>query len=233
MAQRDSEWIGTYNEKLLHKALKHAICDDESCLEIKIGSYVADVLLDGEIFEIQTGGFYPLTKKIGYLLENTEYKITVVHPLISDLLLIRVDGQTGEIIRKKRSPKREAPCDILSELYYLRNILDSERVRFLLPHISGEEYRFSERVRGRKSGAYDSQFFPRRMTGLTEIRTLDDIRAVLPPELRSAESFDSAYFAKILKLRGRRLSQALKLLCDAGIAERKKDGRKYIYCLNK
>ena len=232
MAQRDSEWIGTYNEKLLHKALKHAICDDEICLEVKVGSYVADILRDGEIFEIQTGGFYPLVKKIEYLLENTEYKITVVHPLISDLLLIRVDGDTGEVIRKKRSPKREVPCDILSELYYLRDFLGSERVRFLLPQISGEEYRFSERVRGRRSGAYDAQFFPRRMIGLTEIRTLDDIRAVLPPELRVAERFDSAYFAKILKLRGRKLSQALKLLCDTRIAKRENDGRKYIYYLN-
>ncbi len=232
MAQRDSEWIGTYNEKLLHKALKRAICDDENCLEIRVGSYVADVLCDGEIFEIQTGGFYPLAKKIEYLLENTEYRITVVHPLISELLLIRVNGETGEVIRKKRSPKREAPCDILSELYYLRHLVSSERVRFLLPQISGEEYRFSERVRGRKSGAYDAQFFPRRMIGLTEIRMLGDIRAVLPPELRVVESFDSAYFAKLLKLRGRRLSQALKFLCDTGIAKREKDGRKYIYYLN-
>ena len=102
MADRDSDGIGTYNEKILHKTLKHAVSDTPEQLEVKVGAYVADVLLDGEIFEIQTGGFYPLVKKIEYLLENTEYKITVVHPLISELLLIRMDRDTGEVIRKKR-----------------------------------------------------------------------------------------------------------------------------------
>ena len=47
MAIRDSSGIGTYNEKLLHKALKHAICEDESCLEVSVGAYVADVLTEG------------------------------------------------------------------------------------------------------------------------------------------------------------------------------------------
>ena len=232
MAQRDSDGIGTYNEKILHKVLKHALCNDPACLEVKVGAYVADVLWDGEIFEIQTGGFYPLVKKIEYFLENTEHKVTVVHPLISELLLIRMDGETGEVIRKKRSPKKETPASILPELFYLRHIVNSERVRFLLPQISGEEYRFSERVRGRKSGAYDALFFPRRMIGLNEIRGVDGIRAALPAEIRTAESFDSAAFAKALKLRGRRLSLALKLLCDIGLVCREKNGKKYIYYLN-
>ncbi len=232
MSERDSDGIGTYNEKILHKALKHAVCKDPECLEVKVGAYVADVLCDGEIFEIQTGGFYPLVKKIEYFLENTEYTVTVVHPLISELLLIRVDGETGEVIRKKRSPKRERPCDIIPELFYLKHLVPSDRVRFLLPQIIGEEYRFSERVRGRKSGAYDSQFFPLRMTGLVEIKNIADIRSVLPQEIRDAENFDSAFFAKALRLRGRRLSQALKFLCEVEILTRKKDGRKYIYSLN-
>jgi hypothetical protein len=233
MSERDSDGIGTYNEKILHKALKHAVCKDPECLEVKVGTYFADVLCDGEIFEIQTGGFYPLVKKIEYFLENTDYKVTVVHPLVSELLLIRVDGETGEVIRKKRSPKRERPCDILPELFYLRHIISSERVRFLLPQISGEEYRFSERVRGRKSGAYDAQFFPLCMIGLTEIKDISDIRSVLPAEIRDAESFDSTTFAKALRLRGRRLSQALKFLCDVEILTREKDGRKYIYYIIK
>ena len=232
MSGRDSDGIGTYNEKILHKALKHAICNDPDCLEVKVGEYVADVLYDGEIFEIQTGGFYPLVKKIEFFLENTDHKITIVHPLIADLLLVRMDGETGEVIRKKRSPKKETPASILPELFYLRNILSSERVRFLLPQISGEEYRFSERVRGRKSGAYDAIFLPRRMIGLSEICGVDSVRATLPPEIRAAESFDSATFAKILKLRGRRLSLALKLLCDIGLVSREKNGKKYVYYLN-
>jgi hypothetical protein len=71
------------------------------------------------------------------------------------------------------------------------------------------------------------------MIGLTEIKDISDIRSVLPAEIRDAESFDSTTFAKALRLRGRRLSQALKFLCDVEILTREKDGRKYIYYIIK
>ena len=92
--------IGTMAEKRMHKALKRYICPDESCHEVRIkpdgtastedrekaesgrGGYIADIYKDGEIFEIQTAGFYPLKKKIEFYLKNTDFKVTVVHPLV-------------------------------------------------------------------------------------------------------------------------------------------------------
>ena len=56
--------IGTLSEKPLHKILKYYFEPDESKHEIKVFDSVADVFDGNEIFEIQTGGFLPLVKKL-------------------------------------------------------------------------------------------------------------------------------------------------------------------------
>ena len=78
---REGSNIGTYKEKRLHRILKEFYEADLSHHEIKIGNYIADVLIENEIIEIQTGSFYPMVDKLRYYLENTDYKIRVVRPL--------------------------------------------------------------------------------------------------------------------------------------------------------
>lgn len=46
--------IGTLREKTIHSVLKYYYAPDSAYHEIKIGSYVADICVDGEIFEVQT-----------------------------------------------------------------------------------------------------------------------------------------------------------------------------------
>ena len=226
---QEGESIGTYNEKRLHKMLKCAVCESTACHEIKVGRFVADVICDGEIYEIQTSGFYPLKKKLDYFLGNTEYGVSIVHPLVASLMLIRVDGETGEVIRKKRSPKKEMPISVLPELYWVSEHIGNERFRIVLPEIEGEEYRFSERMRYRREGAYDAVFLPIGMRGYTVIASLSDVRAILPSEILEVESFDARAFSKATKLKGRKLSFALSFLCKTDLAEREKCGNKFIY----
>lgn len=226
---RDSDEIGTYNEKRLHKILKRAFCGGDGCFEVKIGSYTADVLCGGEIIEIQTGSLYPLAQKIKYFLSNTDYSVTVVHPLICELTLIRIDGETGEVIRKKRSPKKETPTDALCELYWLREYFGNGRLKILMPLVSGEEYRFSERVRYRKKGAYDAEFFPLKMLGIADMSTVERVREALPETLYGGDGYSVKELERIFGLRGRRLALALKFLAELNISEREKIGNKYIY----
>ena len=107
--------------------------------------------------------------------------------------------------------------------------IGNERFRIVLPVIVGEEYRFSERMRYRREGAYDAVFLPISMRGYTVIESLADIRAILPSELLEAECFDAKDFSKATRLKGRRLSLALSFLCQAGLAEREKQGNKFVY----
>ena len=60
----DADNIGTYNEKRFHRIFKRFVCDDANCYEVKVGRFIADVLCDGHITEIQTKNFSNLKKKI-------------------------------------------------------------------------------------------------------------------------------------------------------------------------
>ena len=62
--------ITTYMERSLHAYLKTYFCPDESWHELKIGRYVADACDGKTIFEIQTGNFSPLIKKIKFYINN-------------------------------------------------------------------------------------------------------------------------------------------------------------------
>ena len=76
ISENDGDGIGTYSEKRF---------PDADCYEVKVGNYVADVLCDGHITEIQTTAYAKLAPKIRYYLENTDYTVSVVMPLISAL----------------------------------------------------------------------------------------------------------------------------------------------------
>ena len=78
--------IGTLGEKQMHAAIKRFICADESKHEIKLDKprdnadgkakarrFVADILDGKTVYEIQTGSFAPLVKKIQWILDNTDY----------------------------------------------------------------------------------------------------------------------------------------------------------------
>ena len=229
-AVRDSDTIGTYNEKPLHKILKRTVTDDEACFEVRIGSYVADVREEGRITEIQTGGFYPLAPKIAYFLKATDDRITVVHPITAELTIVRIDPETGEVLRRARSPKKGRVRDVLPELWYLREVFPDERLTVAIPLLRAEEFRYSERRRYCKAGKYDSQFLPLAMLDWIELHTLNDVVALLPDALRGEDGFSAEQFGKAMGLpRGRRRAVALLFLCEKGICKKEKKGRAVRY----
>ena len=232
-AVRDSEGIGTYNEKPLHKILKRTFAEDEEAFEVPCGRYVADVCTEGRITEIQTGGFYPLAPKLDYFLSQTNAEITVVHPVTEILTITRIDPETGEVLRRAKSPKKGRARDILPELWYLREIFPHERLTVVVPLIEAEEYRYSERVRYRKKGAYDAEFLPLSVREWVELRTLADVRALLPEALAAEEGFTAEQFGKAMGMpKGRRRAIALAFLLAKGLAMREKKGRGYLYHLS-
>lgn len=237
--------IGTMSEKRMHKTLKRYICPDESFHEARIkpsgeaffsgkesgrGGYIADICVDGDIFEIQTGGFYPLKDKIGFYLKNTDFTVTVVHPLIAEKWSIWVDPETGETTPRRRSPKKERPTDLLPELFWLVDYLANDRLRFCFPVIEAEEYRILDGYgRDKKKRATRYERMPVSLIDEIDIGG-SDLQSLLPEGL--AREFTAAEFNKATGLRGRRAYYALKLLCLVGIAEKgEKVGRSYVYKL--
>ena len=222
------EGIGIYNEKRLHRILKRTVCEDESCFEVKVGRYTADVLDGVYIREIQTGSFSPLKAKVEYYLSNTDYTVEIIHPITVRKKLIRADRDTGEILRVKISPKKESIYNALAKMYPIRELIGNRRLSLRVMMIEAEEYRYSEQRYYCREGRYDSELFPTELLDSVVLRTAEDYTALLPEELRGRE-FSASDFAPYCKLRSRDVYSALNVLTAIGVITREQRGRSVIY----
>lgn len=114
--------IGTLNEGALHAALKDEYLGENGSAEVPFGGFVADVVRDGVIFEIQTSSFSGLGRKMQALADLGP--VVLVHPIPRCKHLIRIkEHETGEFTRR-RSPKHGAIVHILRELVYIPELLN-------------------------------------------------------------------------------------------------------------
>ena len=223
----DGVGIGQYNEKKLHAALKRFVCAREECYEVDMGQrYVADILCDGEIYEIQTGSLYPLTDKIRYYIDHTDCHVTVVHPVARRKKVIWIDPKTGETTAPARFSAAEGPCDALAELVYISEQIATGRVGVWFFFIEEEEYRFLN-SRGSK---YRSRRFERVPLALLDEMALSDVsdyREFLTDEVPRGRDFTAAEFARAMKIRGSRdVYRCLIALTNIGVLEKgEKQGR--------
>lgn len=132
--------IGTLGEKRLHAILKLFYQPDASLHERKIGRMTADAILnDGSILEIQTGSFSSLRKKLPVFLACGP--VHLVAPVIAEKWVCWVSPETGEILSRRRSPKRYAPIDLARELNTIREFLSHPDLTVHFPFLTAEEYR--------------------------------------------------------------------------------------------
>ncbi len=232
MHQNDGDSIGTYNEKRLHRVLKRYITEDAECYEVRLGNYVADVVYGGQIIEIQTGSFRSLRSKIKYYLEQTDFNVCIIKPIIAEKMLIRADKETGEINSVKRSPKREREIEAAAQMFYLSEHVTDNRFEICFAHVRAEEYRFSEAVRYRKSGRYDNDLRPVELLDMTFLCGKEDYYRFIPQELFDGE-FDAAEYSALTKLNRRELYGMLNLHCRIGVLQMRAEGRKHIYSVVK
>ncbi len=225
------ESIGTFNEKRVHRAIKRFVTEDESCYEIKVGSSVADVLFGGTIYEIQTGSFYPLTKKIAAYLAEAKNEVRIICPVVTKNRIVRLDTATGEVLRTRTMNTKRGAINILPELIYLSDFLKNPRLCFDIYLIETEEQRYSDTVyRYRKKGRRDSEVFPVTLREIVSLETTEDFVSLIPEELikkaKKSGGFTAAEFAAASGLLGRRAYLALGALSAAGILEKEKEGKK-------
>ncbi len=232
--------IGTLREKRLHAAIKTYICPDPTCHERPVGDLladgesnatarrmVADILTDGGIREVQTGGFYPLREKIAWYLAHTAGEVTVVHPIPAVRHLSWIDPASGDILSRRRSPKRGRVRDVAKELYWLSDFIGNPRFAVRLLLIELEEYRMADGwSRDGKRGSSRYERFPIALCGDVTLRTPADYAAYfLPAALRTpAEDgipspFTAADYARASGIRGKATYSMLGILTSLGQLE--------------
>jgi len=203
------EGIGTLGEKTLHAVLKHYFEPDEVYHEIKVGSYYADIFNNSGIIEIQTRQWNKLRGKLQHFL--TENQVTLVYPIAYTKWLIWVNEETGEVSKKRLSPKRGSAYEIFEELYKIKNFLDHQNIRLCIVYLDIEEYRL---LNGwspdGKRGSWRHDRIPMALRNVIYINSPKDYSLLIPETL--SDQFTSKEFSKASGLNLYKAQTALNVL---------------------
>ncbi|MEN8242051.1 MAG: hypothetical protein ABFS17_09035 [Chloroflexota bacterium] len=128
--------IGTLNEHSLHADLIRHLIKKGDLVEADVEGYVADILRGDAIIEVQTRQLASLKKKIAAFSEN--YQVEIIHPITEIKWIVRKNAE-GEIVSRRKSPKRGRVEDVFTELVRAWNLIDSPNVKLTIVFIEAEE----------------------------------------------------------------------------------------------
>ena len=219
--------IGTLSEKTVHAVLKKYLVPNEKCHEIKCGRYVADILIDGEIMEIQTANFNRLRDKLKEFLKDKE--VTIVYPIPHIKWLIWIDEKTGELSEKRRSPKKGSYYEVFHELYKIKMFLKASNLHFRLILIDVEEYRLLNGYSlDKKRGSHRYDRIPVELVEDKLLNNKEDFKELVPEELQ--EPFTVKMFQKATKLSLKKAGTAVNVLAHLGVIKQVgKEKNAYLY----
>lgn len=222
-----SRGVGTLNEKTIHAVLKNYYSPDTLYHEIKVGNYVADILIGHQILEIQTRNFNTMRKKLDAFLPN--YDVTIVYPIAYIKWLCWINDETGEVSSKRKSPKKGTIYSIIPELYRLKNYLTHPNLHFILTFLNVEEYRLLNGwSHDKKRGSSRHDGIPTELIGEIHLHTLADYEQFLPCDLPSV--FTTKDYQKHAKVSQRIAGTALNILYHLGLVVRTgKKGNAFLY----
>lgn len=210
--------IGLLAEKRLHSTLKRWICEDTRCHEVKITGkgekkrrFVADILTkNGEIFEVQTGKLYPIRAKIHFYMTETDYHVTLLHPLLREKWICWLNIETGEATARKKSPLHETALHALAQCKPFLPYLGTKRFSICLPALEAEEFRLLDGWgRKGKRGSHRYELIPLALLDTLSLKERTDYVALFPTDARLNTPFTAKTFGKIAHLKGYDIYNAL------------------------
>ena len=219
--------FGTLGEKTLHAVIKHYFEPDKSKHEIKIDGFIADIHNENGIIEIQTRAFNNLRRKLSVLLEN--HRVLLVYPLAHIKWLLWIDMQTGEITKKRKSPRTGRIYDAIPELYKIRLLLNHPNLRLCIVLVDIEEYRYLDGwSNDKKKGSTRYNRIPVDIIEEFYINSPYEFTALIPGELD--KQFTSKAYKSKAKVNLHTAQTALNILNYVSAVERVgKDDNMYVY----
>ena len=207
--------IGVLREGPLHAAVKALLAAPGDRVEVPVGRFVIDLVrADGELVEVQTGGFGALAGKLDALLDD--HRMRIVHPVAAERRIVRVDAH-GQLLGARRSPKRATAVAVFDKLVAFPSLVTHPNltIEVLLlreDHVRGPQPRTTRR-RTRDPGE-------RRLVDVVDrvtLRTTQDILAALPALPR--EPFSTRELAAVLRCSTLLAQRTLYCLRAIGIVE--------------
>jgi hypothetical protein len=129
-------------EYSLHSEIKrwYMVSGDE--LEVKVEDFIVDILRGKLLIEIQTGNFSAIKKKLIKLLLNNN-QVRLVYPIAKQKWIVHV-SESGEFVRRRKSPKKGKLTDLFYELIHTPDLMKDRNFSLEVLLIEEEEVRCND-----------------------------------------------------------------------------------------
>ena len=219
--------IGTLSEKTLHRILKQYFEPLSALHEQKLGRYVADILNEEGVTEIQTRNLSAMRAKLAAFLSVTH--VTLVHPVVHKKWLTWIDPETGECTGRRKSPKVGTVYGAFWELGVIPEYLSHPNLTVYILMLDMEETRLLNGwSKNKKRGSTRADRIPTALVKEYRFDTKDDYLGVLPDKL--PDPFTRAELALLAGEPKERMYCVLRVLSAVGaVKEAGKRGREKLY----
>jgi len=181
----------------LHAALKTALAEPGDRLEVPVGRFVIDLVrADGELVEVQTGGFGALRGKLETLLG--EHRVRIVHPLAAERRIIRIDAH-GEVVSVRRSPRRATAIEVFDKLVAFPRLVSDPNLTVEVLLLREDHIRAAEPVTSGRRTRDPGERHLVDVLDRVEIRNPQDLLGTLPR--LPGEPFSTRELASLLGCR--------------------------------
>jgi hypothetical protein len=188
--------ININNEKSLHSSIKawYAVPGDR--LEVKVDKYIIDLVREDSLIEIQTRNFSAIGNKLRDLVKYN--KVMLVHPIATEKYIVTMEA-AGEVISRRKSPKKGKLTDLFDELVRIPDLMGQDNFILEILMTKEEEIRCKDgKGSWRRKGI---SIVDRKLLEVVEKVTFKeekDFLRFLPQEL--PQSFTNKDLAKVLKI---------------------------------
>lgn len=178
--------IGTLNEKPLHAALKEWYGRPGDRFEAQVDRFFIDIVRPraGQadlLIEIQTKNLAKLKHKLTTLAET--HDVRLIYPIGQEKWIVRL-GDDGEMIGRRRSPKRDGPESVFAELVSFPRLLMHPNFTLEVLLIREEEIRVRDKTASwRRRGWATSQRRLLEVIGSHIFEQPADLLALVPAAL--------------------------------------------------
>jgi len=181
------------NEHSLHSEIKNWYSLPGDRFEVKIDDFIVDIVRHALLIEIQTRNFSAIKMKLTRLLENHE--IRLVYPIPQLKWIVHVT-KSGEMMRRRKSPRKGRLVDLFYELVNTPNLVQEENFSLEVLMIEEEEVRCNDgKGSWRRQGISVNDRRLLKVNSKTLFKSEKDFRRFFPPYL--IDPFTNKEFAKL------------------------------------
>ena len=185
-------------ETSLHRQLKYHFAADSNSVEVTVDGFRIDAIdSKGGLVEIQHAGLGSIRNKATSLLESG-YRLRIIKPLIGCKWIETYDRRGGELLRRRRSPKKLAAIDIFRELIHFTQVFPSPNLTLEVLAVECVEQRVDHVNKRRRRKQYKT--LDQHLAKVGELKVLKGIpdlwRLLGNPKLPS--TFDTQELAEHL-----------------------------------